>query len=82
MRWSDFRSNRLSGNAPKRRWIASRRSKSYWWMQAASSGPSRPRGLRGYCDGTANVSRITAQLRLPAFRYVALDPYTWPPARK
>jgi hypothetical protein len=40
------------------------------------------RGLRGYCDGTANVPRITVQLRLPAFRFAAPDPYTWPPPRK
>jgi hypothetical protein len=34
-------------------------------------------GLRGYFDGTANVPRITQQLRLPAFRYSGNDPYAW-----
>jgi hypothetical protein len=28
------------------------------------------------------VPRITRHLRLPAFRYAPLDPYTWPPARR
>jgi hypothetical protein len=36
------------------------------------------RELRGFNDGTGNIPRITEQLRLPAFRYVGLDPYTWP----
>ena len=40
------------------------------------------RKLRSFYDGTADIPRITRHLRLPAFRYAALDPYSWPPARK
>ena len=36
------------------------------------------RDLRGFNDGTANVPRIIAELRLPAFEYNRHDPYTWP----
>jgi hypothetical protein len=36
------------------------------------------RGLSGYSIGVSNVPRITAQLRLPAFRYSGTDPYAWP----
>jgi hypothetical protein len=28
------------------------------------------------------VNPCAVQLHLPAFRFAALDPYTWPPARK
>jgi uncharacterized coiled-coil protein SlyX len=40
------------------------------------------RGLRGFNDGTATIPRITQMMRLPAFQYAALDPYSWPPARR
>jgi hypothetical protein len=40
------------------------------------------RQLKNWVDGPSNIPRITHYLRLPAFRYVALDPYTWPPARR
>jgi chromosome segregation ATPase len=36
------------------------------------------RGLGTFVDGTATVPRITRQLRLPAFKYSALNPYAWP----
>jgi hypothetical protein len=36
------------------------------------------RKLRSFNDGTADIPRITKHLRLPSFRYAALDPYTWP----
>jgi hypothetical protein len=36
------------------------------------------RGLRGLSDGTANIPRITMDMRLPAFRYTRRDPYAWP----
>jgi hypothetical protein len=36
------------------------------------------RGLKGFTDGTANVPRITEELRLPRFEYNRHDPYTWP----
>src|SRR5262249_4051697 len=31
-----------------------------------------------FVDGPSNIPRITQHMRLPAFRYAALDPYTWP----
>jgi chromosome segregation ATPase len=40
------------------------------------------RQVRNFNDVGTPVPRITVQLRLPAFRYAALDPYTWPQARK
>jgi hypothetical protein len=40
------------------------------------------RQLKNFFDGTGDVPRITRHMRLPAFRYVALEPYIWPPARK
>jgi hypothetical protein len=40
------------------------------------------RQRKSFFDGTANIPRIAEHMRLPAFRYAALDPYTWPPARK
>lgn len=37
------------------------------------------RHLRGgFMDGTAQVPRITEQMRLPAFNYFGHAPYTWP----
>jgi hypothetical protein len=36
------------------------------------------RGLRSFNDGTADIPRITKHLRLPAFQYAGLEPYTWP----
>jgi hypothetical protein len=38
--------------------------------------------VRSFNDINAAVPRITRHLRLPAFRYAALAPYTWPPARR
>jgi hypothetical protein len=41
------------------------------------------REVRNFNDiNSAAIPRITRHLRLPAFRYSGLDPYTWPPARK
>jgi hypothetical protein len=40
------------------------------------------RNLRNFNDGTADIPKITQQMRLPAFRYAALDPYSWPSARR
>jgi hypothetical protein len=40
------------------------------------------RQVQNFNDVGRPVPRITVQMRLPAFRYAALDPYTWPPARK
>jgi hypothetical protein len=39
------------------------------------------RGLKGFNDGTADVPRITRDLRLPGFGYNRHDPYTWPRSR-
>lgn len=39
------------------------------------------RGLKGFSDGTADVPRITTNLRLPGFEYNRHDPYTWPRSR-
>src|SRR5262249_953069 len=36
------------------------------------------RQLSNFVDGPSNIPRITWHMRLPAFRYVRLDPYTWP----
>ena len=33
---------------------------------------------RDLLGNTANIPRITAQLRLPAFRYSGNEPYAWP----
>jgi hypothetical protein len=40
------------------------------------------RQLKSLFDGPTNIPRIAQHMRLPAFRYAALDPYTWPLARK
>ena len=40
------------------------------------------RQLSSFFDGTADVPRIANHMRLPAFRYAAHDPYSWPPARR
>jgi len=32
----------------------------------------------GMVDGTGDIPRITKHMRLPAFQYAGLDPYTWP----
>ena len=39
------------------------------------------RGLKGFVDGTADVPRITRDLRLPAFEYDRQAPTVWPPSR-
>jgi chromosome segregation ATPase len=36
------------------------------------------RKLRNFNDGPSNIPRITEHMRLPAFKYAGLDPYTWP----
>ena len=36
------------------------------------------RNLRNFNDGTADIPRITKHMRLPAFQYAGLSPYTWP----
>ena len=36
------------------------------------------RQLKSFFDGTGDIPRITKHMRLPAFQYAALDPYTWP----
>ncbi len=36
------------------------------------------RGLPGWVQNSVEATRITAQLRLPAFEFDAYDPYTWP----
>jgi len=36
------------------------------------------RGLKSFCDGTADIPRIAQHMRLPAFKYAGLDPYAWP----
>jgi hypothetical protein len=50
------------------------------------SGWQTPSWSRGnssnFFDGPINIPRIAQHMRLPAFCYAALDPYTWPPARK
>jgi hypothetical protein len=40
------------------------------------------RKLDSFFDGTADIPRIARHMRLPAFKYAALEPYAWPPARK
>jgi hypothetical protein len=40
------------------------------------------RQLKNFFDGTGDVPRITVHMRLPAFQYVGLDPFTWPRARR
>jgi hypothetical protein len=40
------------------------------------------RDLKSFFDGTGDVPRITKHMRLPAFRYAALDPYIWPPSKR
>jgi hypothetical protein len=40
------------------------------------------RQLSNFFDGATNIPRIAQHMRLPAFRYATLDPYTWPAARK
>jgi chromosome segregation ATPase len=36
------------------------------------------RQLSSFFDGPTNIPRIAQQMRLPAFRYVPPEPYTWP----
>jgi chromosome segregation ATPase len=48
------------------------------WMASAEFVA---RSLSGWNDGTAPIPRITAQMRLPAFRYDRHDPYAWPRPR-
>jgi hypothetical protein len=39
-----------------------------------------PSGMsKRFCS--VDVPRITVHLRLPAFKYAGLDPYTWPRSR-
>jgi len=40
------------------------------------------RQLNSFFDGPSNIPRIAQHMRLPAFRYAPLEPYTWPLARK
>jgi hypothetical protein len=40
------------------------------------------RQLNSFFDGPSNIPRIAQHMRLPAFRYAPLEPYSWPPARK
>ena len=37
------------------------------------------RGLPGFMDGTANIPRLTKQLRVPSFTYSGSDRFVWPP---
>jgi len=36
------------------------------------------RHLKHFFDGTADIPKITTHMRLPAFKYAGLNPYTWP----
>src|ERR1019366_2255949 len=36
------------------------------------------RGPNGFVENSVEAVRITNELRLPAFRFSQLDPYTWP----
>ena len=36
------------------------------------------RQLESFFDGPSNIPRISQHMRLPAFQYAGLDPYTWP----
>jgi hypothetical protein len=36
------------------------------------------RGLRGFVENSVDVTRITNQVRLPAFRYSQFEPFAWP----
>jgi hypothetical protein len=40
------------------------------------------RQLSNFFGGATKLPRIAQHMRLPAFRYAALDPYTWPAAPK
>jgi hypothetical protein len=40
------------------------------------------RQLNSFFDGSSNIPRIAQHMRLPAFRYAPLEPYTWPLARE
>jgi chromosome segregation ATPase len=40
------------------------------------------RQLKSFFDGTADIPRIAKHMRLPAFKYAGLAPYTWPLARR
>jgi hypothetical protein len=39
------------------------------------------RGLKGFVENGVHIPRITKQLRLPAFKYSACEPYRWPRSR-
>src|SRR5450759_620609 len=39
------------------------------------------RRLNGFVENLVEAVRITNELRLPAFRFSQLDPYTWPRSR-
>jgi hypothetical protein len=43
-----------------------------------ASAEAVARQLRNFVDGTASIPRITTRLRLPAFEYDRLAPYSWP----
>jgi hypothetical protein len=38
-------------------------------------------GLNEFVENSVEAVRITNELRLPAFRFSQLDPYTWPRSR-
>jgi hypothetical protein len=39
------------------------------------------RGLNGFVENSVEAVRINNELRLPAFRFGQLNPYTWPRSR-
>ena len=39
------------------------------------------RGLRGFVENWVDVTLITKQLRLPAFKFSQFEPFAWPPVR-
>jgi len=45
------------------------------WMASAELVA---RHLKSFFDGPSNIPRISQHMRLPAFQYVGLKPYTWP----
>ena len=45
------------------------------WMASAELVA---RHLKSFFDGPSNIPRISQHMRLPAFQYVGLNPYTWP----
>jgi len=45
------------------------------WMASAEL---IARDLESFFDGPSNIPSISQHMRLPAFQYAGLDPYTWP----